>query len=49
MLVWGFTAALMTVLLSIGGWERPWDTSVVRDLDVAWRSIGPIAGADAEV
>ena len=48
MLVWGFTAGLMTVLLSIGGWEQPWDTSDVRDLDVAWRSIGPF-GADAEV
>jgi 8-oxo-dGTP pyrophosphatase MutT (NUDIX family) len=48
MLVWGFTAGLMTVLLSIGGWERPWDTDDVRDLDVAWRSIGPF-GAEAEV
>ena len=25
MLVWGFTAGLLTVLLSIGGWDRPWD------------------------
>jgi 8-oxo-dGTP pyrophosphatase MutT (NUDIX family) len=47
MLVWGFTAGLMTALLSLGGWERPWDTSDVRDLDVAWRSIG--LPADGEV
>lgn len=39
MLVWGFTAALLTLLLRIGGWERPWDGSVIRDLDAAWRSV----------
>jgi 8-oxo-dGTP pyrophosphatase MutT (NUDIX family) len=41
MLVWGFTAALLTVVLAIGGWERPWDTTDVRGLDVAWRSSRP--------
>ncbi|MGQ0841294.1 NUDIX hydrolase [Actinokineospora sp.] len=40
MLVWGFTAGLLTMLLAAGGWERPWDASDVRDLDVAWRSTG---------
>jgi 8-oxo-dGTP pyrophosphatase MutT (NUDIX family) len=39
MLVWGFTAALLTLLLHIGGWEEPWDGSVIRDLDAAWRSV----------
>jgi 8-oxo-dGTP pyrophosphatase MutT (NUDIX family) len=39
MLVWGFTAALLTLLLELGGWERPWDSSVIRDLDAAWRSV----------
>jgi 8-oxo-dGTP pyrophosphatase MutT (NUDIX family) len=39
MLVWGFTAALLTLLLHIGGWEQPWDGSVIRDLDAAWRSV----------
>ncbi|WP_033292955.1 NUDIX hydrolase [Amycolatopsis jejuensis] len=34
--VWGFTAGLLSVLLSLGGWEREWDTGDVRDLDVAW-------------
>ncbi|MET0235334.1 MAG: CoA pyrophosphatase [Kibdelosporangium sp.] len=41
MLVWGFTAALLTVVLAIGGWERPWDQADVRELDVAWRSSRP--------
>jgi 8-oxo-dGTP pyrophosphatase MutT (NUDIX family) len=39
MLVWGFTAALLTLLLQLGGWEEPWDGSVIRDLDAAWRSV----------
>lgn len=33
LLVWGFTAGLLDKLLSIGGWERPWDTSRRRRLD----------------
>jgi 8-oxo-dGTP pyrophosphatase MutT (NUDIX family) len=41
MLVWGFTAALLTVVLAIGGWERPWDATDVRELDVAWRASRP--------
>jgi 8-oxo-dGTP pyrophosphatase MutT (NUDIX family) len=44
MLVWGFTAALLTVVLAIGGWERPWDATDVRDLDVAWRTSRPEVG-----
>lgn len=32
MLVWGFTAGLIDMLLTLGGWERPWDTSRVEDL-----------------
>jgi 8-oxo-dGTP pyrophosphatase MutT (NUDIX family) len=32
MLVWGFTAALVSMLLTLGGWEEPWDTSRVEDL-----------------
>ncbi|WP_173132336.1 NUDIX hydrolase [Kibdelosporangium persicum] len=41
MLVWGFTAALLTLVLAVGGWEVPWDTTDVRELDVAWRSTRP--------
>lgn len=33
LLVWGFTAGLLDKLLSIGGWELPWDTSRRRRLD----------------
>lgn len=32
MLVWGFTAALVSMLLTLGGWERPWDTRRIEDL-----------------
>jgi 8-oxo-dGTP pyrophosphatase MutT (NUDIX family) len=32
MLIWGFTAALVDRLLALGGWEKPWDVSVVTDL-----------------
>ena len=32
LLVWGFTAGLLSRLLAIAGLERPWDTSVVRPL-----------------
>ena len=29
MLVWGFTAFVVSVLLELGGWEQPWDTERV--------------------
>jgi 8-oxo-dGTP pyrophosphatase MutT (NUDIX family) len=32
MLIWGFTAGLTDRLLALGGWERPWDPGVVREL-----------------
>jgi 8-oxo-dGTP pyrophosphatase MutT (NUDIX family) len=32
MLVWGFTAALVDLLLTLGGWERPWDRGHEEDL-----------------
>lgn len=44
MLVWGFTAALVTLLLEIGGWAQPWDETDIRDLDAAWRSVGSVVG-----
>lgn len=46
MLVWGFTAALLTLLLQLGGWEKPWDGSDIRDLDAAWSSVGQGVGED---
>jgi hypothetical protein len=32
MLVWGFTAGLVDMLLSLGGWELPWDRGRIEDL-----------------
>ena len=32
MLVWGFTAGLLDVLLALGGWELPWDRGRIEDL-----------------
>lgn len=43
MLIWGLTAGLLTVLLSIGGWDRPWDTTDVRELDAAWQVVLELA------
>jgi 8-oxo-dGTP pyrophosphatase MutT (NUDIX family) len=31
--VWGFTAGLLAGILTLGGWEQPWDRSRVRELD----------------
>ncbi len=36
LLVWGFTAGLISWLLDLGGWSVPWDTTDVRGLDEAW-------------
>jgi 8-oxo-dGTP pyrophosphatase MutT (NUDIX family) len=32
MLIWGFTAALVDRLLALGGWERAWDATEIREL-----------------
>lgn len=37
LLVWGFTAGLLDRLLTIAGWERTWDRSVVEDLPESLR------------
>jgi 8-oxo-dGTP pyrophosphatase MutT (NUDIX family) len=57
MLIWGFTAGVLTALLRIGGWDRPWDDAVEYDLETAWRvamggdrpADGTLPAADAEV
>jgi len=33
LLVWGFTAGLLSRLFALVGWERPWDPGVMRDLE----------------
>lgn len=32
MLVWGFTAGILSTLLDLGGWSRPWDSNRVESL-----------------
>ncbi|HVT69910.1 MAG TPA: CoA pyrophosphatase [Trebonia sp.] len=32
MLIWGFTALITDRLLALGGWERPWDASTIREM-----------------
>jgi len=32
MLVWGFTAGVLSTLLELGGWSRPWDADRVESL-----------------
>lgn len=39
LVVWGFTGGLLSTLLHLGGWERPWDPTRVRDLDEAWAAV----------
>ena len=45
LVVWGFTGGLLSSVLPLGGWERPWDASRVHDLDEAWAA----ARAEREV
>ena len=35
MLVWGFTGHVISAMLDVAGWSRPWDTGDVRELDEA--------------
>jgi 8-oxo-dGTP pyrophosphatase MutT (NUDIX family) len=35
--VWGFTAGLLDSVLTLAGWNRPWDTSRERDLPAVGR------------
>jgi 8-oxo-dGTP pyrophosphatase MutT (NUDIX family) len=32
MMIWGFTALITDRLLALGGWERPWDDTVIREM-----------------
>lgn len=40
MLVWGFTAGLLSTLIEEAGWERDWDTGDVRELDASLAALG---------
>ena len=36
LIVWGFTGGLLSAVLHLGGWERPWDVTRIAGLDEAW-------------
>lgn len=40
MLVWGFTGQVISAMLDVAGWARPWDTSDIRELDEAMALVG---------
>ena len=40
MLVWGFTAGLLSALIEEAGWEQRWDTRDVRELDASLEDVG---------
>lgn len=49
MLVWGFTAGLLTNLLDAGGWSVPWDQNKIEELppealNLAYRGLIPLYG-----
>jgi 8-oxo-dGTP pyrophosphatase MutT (NUDIX family) len=35
MLVWGFTAQVISAMLDVAGWAHPWDATDIRELDEA--------------
>ncbi|MFC4943353.1 NUDIX hydrolase [Pseudonocardia sp. GCM10023141] len=36
LLVWGFTGGILSALLDLGGWARPWAADRILNLDEAW-------------
>jgi hypothetical protein len=40
MLVWGFTGQVISAMLDVAGWAKPWDFSDVRELDEAMALVG---------
>jgi 8-oxo-dGTP pyrophosphatase MutT (NUDIX family) len=40
MLVWGFTGQVISAMLDVAGWAKPWDTSDLRELDEAMAMVG---------
>ena len=40
MLVWGFTGQVISAMLDVAGWAKPWDTRDVRELDEAMALVG---------
>jgi 8-oxo-dGTP pyrophosphatase MutT (NUDIX family) len=40
MLVWGFTGQVISAMLDVAGWAKPWNTGDVRELDEAMALVG---------
>lgn len=40
MLVWGFTGQVISAILDVAGWAKPWNTDDVRELDEAMALVG---------
>jgi 8-oxo-dGTP pyrophosphatase MutT (NUDIX family) len=40
MLVWGFTGHVISAILDVAGWAKPWNTDDVRELDDAMALVG---------
>lgn len=40
MLVWGFTGQVISAVLDVAGWARPWDTTKILELDEAMVLVG---------
>jgi hypothetical protein len=40
MLVWGFTGQVISAMLDVAGWAKPWDTDDIRELDDAMALVG---------
>ena len=40
MLVWGFTGQVISAILDVAGWAKPWDASDIRELDEAMALVG---------
>ncbi|MEV4809210.1 NUDIX hydrolase [Micromonospora avicenniae] len=46
MLVWGFTAGVLSTLLDLGGWSRPWAPGRMVELPPTGATPAPSAGTD---
>ena len=45
MLVWGFTGQVISAVLDVAGWAKPWDIDDVRELDDAMTLVGDQGGS----
>jgi 8-oxo-dGTP pyrophosphatase MutT (NUDIX family) len=44
MLVWGFTGQVISALLDVAGWAKPWNTDDIRELDAAMAVVRGASG-----